>query len=70
MIVYGDGTSSDIGYPSTVELGDGSLLTLWYELRSTWPDDFRHYQEKGRDEEWFSKTEGARAVLRWRDGQW
>lgn len=26
-----DGASGDLGYPSTVELGDGSLLTVWYE---------------------------------------
>lgn len=31
MPVQADGTSSDLGYPSTVELGDGSLLTVWYE---------------------------------------
>lgn len=31
MIISGDGTSSDLGYPSTVELGDGNLLTVWYE---------------------------------------
>ena len=27
-----DGISSDLGYPSTVELNDGSLLTAWYEV--------------------------------------
>ena len=27
-----DGTSGDLGYPSTVELSDGSLLSVWYEL--------------------------------------
>lgn len=27
-----DGASGDLGYPSTVELRDGSLLTVWYEL--------------------------------------
>lgn len=27
-----DGTG-DLGYPSTVELGDGRLLTVWYEVR-------------------------------------
>lgn len=32
VVVYGDGTSSDLGYPSTVELDDGTLLTVWYEL--------------------------------------
>ena len=31
MIVSGDGTASDLGYPSTVELADGTLLTVWYE---------------------------------------
>jgi Neuraminidase (sialidase) len=29
-----DGASGDLGYPSTVELSDRSLLTVWYELRS------------------------------------
>lgn len=28
---YQDGISGDLGYPSTVELKDGSLLTVWYE---------------------------------------
>jgi sialidase-1 len=31
VIISGDGTSGDLGYPSTVELDDGSLLTVWYE---------------------------------------
>ena len=31
MIVSDDGIGGDLGYPSTVELGDGSLLTVWYE---------------------------------------
>ena len=31
MIVSGDGTSTDLGYPSTVELADGTLLSVWYE---------------------------------------
>lgn len=26
-----DGVGGDLGYPSTVELGDGSLVTVWYE---------------------------------------
>ena len=33
MIVSGDGTNRDLGYPSTVELADGTLLTVWYEQR-------------------------------------
>ncbi|MCA9134075.1 MAG: exo-alpha-sialidase [Planctomycetales bacterium] len=31
LVLYGDGTSGDLGYPSTVELSDGRLLTVWYE---------------------------------------
>jgi hypothetical protein len=30
-IISGDGTSRDLGYPSTVELDDGNLVTVWYE---------------------------------------
>ena len=26
-----DGVAGDLGYPSTVELGDSMLLTVWYE---------------------------------------
>lgn len=29
-----DGVGSDLGYPSTVELDDGNLLTVWYERLS------------------------------------
>ena len=32
MIVSGDGVDSDLGYPSTVQLADGSLLSVWYEV--------------------------------------
>ena len=31
MIVSDDGAGTDLGYPSTVELKDGSLVTVWYE---------------------------------------
>ena len=31
MIVSGDGPGGDLGYPSTVQLADGSLLSVWYE---------------------------------------
>ncbi|RFC49315.1 MAG: BNR repeat-like domain-containing protein [Verrucomicrobia bacterium] len=31
MILSADGTGGDLGYPSSVELGDGTLLTVWYE---------------------------------------
>ncbi|MGV3486179.1 MAG: sialidase family protein [Planctomycetaceae bacterium] len=32
IVLYGEGASGDLGYPSTVELGDGTLLTAWYEV--------------------------------------
>ena len=32
IILSGDGAGIDVGYPSTVQLNDGSLLTVWYEL--------------------------------------
>jgi predicted neuraminidase len=31
LTISSDGTSGDLGYPSTVELDDGTLLTVWYE---------------------------------------
>jgi hypothetical protein len=31
ITISADGHSGDIGYPSTVELADGDLLTVWYE---------------------------------------
>jgi sialidase-1 len=31
MTISDDAASSDLGYPSTVELADGSLVTIWYE---------------------------------------
>ena len=32
IVLSGDGASGDLGYPSTVQLDDGSLITVWYEL--------------------------------------
>jgi len=32
LVVSDDGASGDLGYPSTVELPDRSMLTAWYEL--------------------------------------
>ena len=32
VILSGDGMGGDLGYPSTVELSDGTLLSVWYEL--------------------------------------
>lgn len=31
IVLSDDGASWDLGYPSTVEMADGSLFTLWYE---------------------------------------
>lgn len=31
MTLSGDGIGGDLGYPSTVQLDDGSLVTVWYE---------------------------------------
>ena len=31
VIVSGDGIGGDLGYPSTVELADGTLLSVWHE---------------------------------------
>ncbi len=31
IILSGDGAGFDLGYPSTVQLEDGSLVTVWYE---------------------------------------
>lgn len=33
MTISGDGVTGDLGYPSTVELDDGTLVTVWYEVR-------------------------------------
>jgi sialidase-1 len=32
VTISSDGASGDLGYPSTVQLADSSLLTVWYEL--------------------------------------
>ncbi|MDZ4851630.1 MAG: sialidase family protein [Pirellulaceae bacterium] len=32
-----DGTSGDLGYPSTVECDDGTLVTVWYERMASSP---------------------------------
>jgi hypothetical protein len=37
VIVSGDGAGVDLGYPSTVELADGALLSVWYELMKGLP---------------------------------
>jgi Neuraminidase (sialidase) len=31
VVISSDGAGVDLGYPSTVELDDGTLLTVWYE---------------------------------------
>jgi hypothetical protein len=37
VVISDDGIGVDLGYPSTAELEDGSLLTLWYETMSGSP---------------------------------
>ena len=37
ITISSDGTSGDLGYPSTVEFADGTLLTVWYEKLKTSP---------------------------------
>jgi hypothetical protein len=37
MIISGDGCGGDLGYPSTVQLADASLLTVWYERMASSP---------------------------------
>ncbi len=32
LTISEDGLGGDLGYPSTVQLADGSLLTIWYEV--------------------------------------
>ncbi len=36
-VVSDDGNDGDLGYPSTVELDDGSLVTVWYERMANSP---------------------------------
>ena len=37
LTISADGVGGDLGYPSTVELDDGSLLTVWYEKMADSP---------------------------------
>lgn len=37
LLISSDGTSTDLGYPSTVEFNDGTLLTVWYEKVASHP---------------------------------
>ena len=37
LTVSADGVGGDLGYPSTVELEDGTLLSVWYEKMKTLP---------------------------------
>ncbi len=37
LVISSDAASVDVGYPSTVELADGRLITVWYELPSNSP---------------------------------
>lgn len=37
IVLSGDGITGDLGYPSTVQLDDGSLVTVWYEVMKDSP---------------------------------
>jgi hypothetical protein len=37
MVLSMDGAGADLGYPSTVELEDGTLLSVWYERLASSP---------------------------------
>ena len=37
LFISSDGANGDLGYPSTVELADGTLLTVWYEQLKSSP---------------------------------
>jgi len=41
LTISADGASGDLGYPSTVELADGRLLTVWYEKPAAGPATLR-----------------------------
>ena len=65
ILLYDEATSTDLGYPATVQLNDGSLLTVWYELMGGFVGGVEHYDKHGRDEAWFKMTEHLPpAVLR------
>lgn len=37
LVLYGGAASGDLGYPSTVQLDDGTLFTVWYEVeKGSW----------------------------------
>lgn len=38
LVISQDGHTGDLGYPSTVECQDGSLVTVWYELLKDSPN--------------------------------
>lgn len=38
ITISDDATSGDLGYPSTVQLADGSMLSVWYEKIQTQPN--------------------------------
>ncbi len=37
IVISADGIGGDLGYPSTAELGDGRLVTVWYERMADSP---------------------------------
>ena len=47
IIISDDGFTVDLGYPSTAELADVTLVTVWYEVRHKRPSE-ENYPPKGR----------------------
>jgi Neuraminidase (sialidase) len=46
LVISADGITGDLGYPSTVELDDGTLLTVWYEHQADAPSVLRQARWK------------------------
>jgi len=46
LVISADGLTGDLGYPSTVELDDGTLLTVWYEHQADVPSVLRQARWK------------------------
>ena len=42
IILYGKGVSNDLGYPTTVELDNGKLVTMYYEASSHSQSDIKY----------------------------
>ena len=38
LVISADGHGGDLGYPSTAQCGDGTLVTVWYEKLKDKPE--------------------------------